>query len=284
MHYPFVVIYRANCPAPEHAKKILDLPDQTVTLVNSGLELSTSKMETSFTDHGTVSMLVNRDHSFQKDTYVIIEIKFFFESGEAPHEARSQASLRATEIAALIEISEPALLTEKVFEDVANLPGRYSATPEGPMTITARPPQQAAEIAVEVQNAIGKCDSLSTENRARFRISSRWFQKGMHTLNEIDKFLSLFIVLEIYPSFGSTDVPGKVCDWIGNELKERVSSELIKENLSLGRITGLRADIVHNGVSVVSMSKAKVPNDFIHIMEVLARLSIKHQLGQTYEG
>ena len=284
MHYPLVVIYRANCPSPKEAVKILDLPDQTVTLIHGGLKLSTSKLETSFNDQGTVSMLVNREHNFPRDTYVLIEIRFFFERGEVPYEARLRANLRASELACLIETSQPALLTEKVFEDVANIPGRFAATPEGPMTITARQPKSAEELMIEVQKAIGECDALHPYERARFQISSRWFQKGIHTLNEIDRFLSLFIVLEVYPAFGSTDVPGKVCEWIGRDLVSHIPKEFIKEKLFLGRITGLRADIVHNGVPVVSRSKVSVPHDFMEIIEVLARLSLTHQLRQPYNG
>lgn len=284
MHYPLVVIYRANCPPPVKQKIIVNLPNETITLVSGSIKLSTSKMQTSFTDQGTVSALVNRDHEFPKDTYIIIEIRFFLEMGELPYEARTRAALRATEIATLIETSEPALLTDKIFEDVANLPGKFVASPEGPMTITARPSKDPDKIAIEVQNSISKCDELSSEKRAIFQLSSRWFQKGIHTLNEVDRFLSMFIVLEVYPACGSTDVPGKVCEWIKNDLNANDSIDLIKEKLALGRITGLRADIVHNGISMVSMSKVKVPSDFMHIVEILARLSISNQLGQKYNG
>jgi hypothetical protein len=54
---------------------------------------------------------------------------------------------------------------------------------------------------------------MTDKSEDRFRLSSRWFQKGRDEESMVDRFISWYISLEVYPSQGSTKVTENVRDF-----------------------------------------------------------------------
>jgi len=282
--YPLVSIYRVNCPPPDAEVTLIDRDLLKVKFLNGGINLSTSKMKTTFTEDGTASEMISRDHSIESDNYLIIENWFEVPAEDIPYEYRVEAEMESNKIASTVEISERSLISEKVFENVVNTKGRQVAMPKSPTKVTSRPFLKPEDFSQEVKSALEKLESLSGEEEERFRLSSRWFQKGMNEESMVDRFMSWYISLEVYPSKDSTSVKENVRDFLVREVFSNRSPGEVTSKLSLGRITGLRAEIVHNGLSEISKGDPDNPGEFLEIVECIVRVSLKNQLGIGYDG
>ena len=125
---------------------------------------------------------------------------------------------------------------------------------------------------------------MTDKSEDRFRLSSRWFQKGRDEKSMVDRFISWYISLEVYPSQGSTKVTENVRDFLAEEVLDNKNPSEVKKALNLGRITGLRSKIVHNGLSQMSEAEPDNPGEFLEIVESIVRVSLKSQLGLDYGG
>ena len=125
---------------------------------------------------------------------------------------------------------------------------------------------------------------VNKEDRDRLILACRWFMKGHDTPNSIDKFLSWFISLEIFPCEGSADVPRMLRDFIHAHINNELEPGYIKRIMELGRISGARADIVHDGLCNIPNDRSQEFSSYIEKLEALVRVSIKHLAGMEYEG
>lgn len=281
---PLVAVYRLNCPRPQDEVVVLSDECRKASFMGTGLKLSTSAMKTVFMDGETVGQVVPNERYFPPDAYLAVLVRYEQSFAKSPHDMRADASAEIAEMVSKVELAEPGLIIEKVFEDVVNPPGMYIASPEGPEKLTGRPDTPVETIAVGLGNFLSAHMPHSSDAKRRFKLASRWFQKGLQSANEIDRFLSLYVALEVYPSADSADVPGRVCTFVKTHLHPEHSLADIKSALSLGRIAGLRAEVVHDGLSSVSASRSSVPSDFMEIIEAVVRASLMNLLGGSYRG
>ena len=78
---------------------------------------------------------------------------------------------------------------------------------------------------------------------------SRFFAKSLAYAPSEEKLLFLWTVLEIYPMTNTTDIR-PISELLGKILGR--TSEIVKEKLGIGRLFGVRSDLVHNGRLAIS--------------------------------
>ena len=282
--YPLVSIYRVNCPPPEDEIILISDDKVEVKIINGEIKLNTSRMKTVFTEEGTASEMRSEKHSLNKDTYLIIENWFVVPWDDIPYSYRVNTEMQNSEIASAVEVTESNLISEKIFEDVVDTEGRNVAMPKSPTKITSRPFKKPGNFSENVRESIENLRDMPDKSEDRFRLSSRWFQKGRDEEGMVDKFISWYISLEVHPSQGSTKVTENVRDFLAEEVLDNKNPSEVKKDLNLGRITGLRSKIVHNGLSQMSEAEPDNPGEFLEIVESIVRVSLKSQLGLDYGG
>lgn len=278
--HPLLAVSRLNCPPFNQQIQLLSTPKKKVTIAQGPIKFSSSHMHSNFTDTGTALTMNTQEHELPNATYLIVETMIEINTN---NDSRLQAGLEVSEVAALVEVWEPALIFEKVFEGVVNTPGKFIALGEAPIKITARPMISLEDLDQTLTDALEGLDNLSEEDRQRLQLASRWFRRGCDVDNEIDKFLSWFIVLEVYPSIGSADVPGMVRDFIVDNFYSETPKNIVKERIEIGRISGMRAQIVHDGVALSSRHNQEF-SKLLEKLEVLARVALRNLAGGVYQG
>ncbi|MDZ4165588.1 MAG: hypothetical protein U1C55_10730 [Smithellaceae bacterium] len=166
---------------------------------------------------------------------------------------RVDAALATAQVAALILLSHPGLIAEKVFDGVVSDPQNVTFHPEGPLTISTPHMLDPVELSASVQERLALVDTFDETKQSRFRLSSRWFLRGHEAKKPVDRFLYWFIALEVYPAEGRTKVVSAVRNLLVATVYPDVSPGLLSERLSIGRIHGIRSRIVHEGLSHVDL-------------------------------
>ena len=108
--------------------------------------------------------------------------------------------------------------------------------------------------------AIKKKQSLDLDLLDRFKLMSRFYSKSLALKPNEEKFILLWTILEIFPMKNTTNI---------KPTSEHLATitgrqpEKVKEKLGIGRLYGLRCDLVHNG---------RLNIDIKEIGEVFSRL------------
>lgn len=113
---------------------------------------------------------------------------------------------------------------------------------------------------------------------ARFGLMSRFFAKALTYEPSEEKLLFLWTVLEIYPMTDTTDIRPV------SELLAQIIGrppELVKERLGIGRLFGLRSDLVHNGK--LSLSREQL-GETIEKLDNICVEVLRHISGESYRG
>ncbi|MFC1939986.1 hypothetical protein ACFLXO_04815 [Chloroflexota bacterium] len=198
--------------------------------------------------------LGERQINLPSSSYVKIEtlIQSFTDS------ERERVALAIAEAASLITLRYPHLLDKKLFEGVINTPNSGVMWSEGPMTLTASPSIPPENMAEALQNDFSNIKKLDTSDRTRLQLAARWFRRGYEAVNQVDKFLFFWTVLEIYPAKGRTRVANHTRDLLYNCLYSGRNPQEIKDKLELGRMSSMRDKIVHEGQAFVKESEESV--------------------------
>ena len=77
-------------------------------------------------------------------------------------------------------------------------------------------------------------------------LALRWYMKAIQTPEPIDAFLSHWISLEVFPMRGTRKIDVLV-KYISTILDNNYQEKEVKECLNIGRLYGLRGEIVHHG-------------------------------------
>lgn len=279
-----LVIYKLNCPPPKYVLALVKDNRRHVWITYDSIKFETSQMVPTFSDGTTRAELRGFKHELPVETYLIIELQFESPPPMMPYEGRAVASAEAAAIAAAVEATEPHVLLEKVVEEVPNSPGRQVSSNVGPMKFTSRPPTAPEQMSTTFKTAIERVAQMTDEERSVFAICARWYWKGYETLNEVDRFLSWYIVLEIFPARETTDVTNRVAHFVTNEFHPDSDRQTVKKRLRLGRVTGLRGDIVHSGITLIGSGKVKEVTELMEILEALVRAILRYLSGETYDG
>lgn len=275
-----VSLYKLNCPPPKEQLELLKDASRRVTIAHGSLSVTSGKLVPVYTDLGMAGRLETFTHTVPVGTYLVIEIFF----GPGLLDGRNRASIRAKEIATAIEAFKPHLILEKTLEEVANPPGGVIGMAEGPSKLTSIGSVRVEELADEIRETIKFVDSIvDSDIKSHYQLCSRWFWKGHETINQVDKFLSWYIALEIYPALGSADVPNSLRDYLHKNIFPNVEPNRVKERLQLGKMAGLRAEIAHRGLSILNESKISQPDALLDKLEAVLRVVLRQLAGREYD-
>jgi hypothetical protein len=270
MQAPYVAVYRLNVPGP-----IDDAELAGVALKTGPFELHRSVPIVQFVAGGVATTMGVQSVPFGPGIYMLTVQQLDFDIPDR----RAQAALASAEQAAMIDLAFPHLIAEKQFEGVVNAPGTFVFAPEGPVTFTARPFEGVSALLSGIQAADGRLRVIRVEDRERFRLAARWFRRGCETINSIDKMLFWFIALEVYPAVGDADVPKFVRNLIHSRIYPKLEPGIVKDRIGIGPIAGLRARIVHDGLSSVPESERDAFHHRLSQLNALVRTCLKILAG-----
>ena len=105
-------------------------------------------------------------------------------------------------------------------------------------------PCSAFSTEIMVESISEKISSLELELQSRIKLALRWVDSSEHETNGIDEFLKLWFAIETISMLDSTDIKPLV-----TRLAQiyKLEPQKAKEYFGVGRILGLRSNIVHNG-------------------------------------
>ncbi len=245
---PYVAIYSAPTVSLD-AKVEVHESDSCLTLVRGPLFFSYSVPVKSF-GSGSVAMTIGeRQFSLPGGPYAIIST----EADIRASSERERVGLLIAEAAGLITLRYPHLLHEKLFEGVTNTEGHSIIWREGPVTLSASPAIPAAEVIGNFTADISSFARLPTGMQHRFQLASRWYRRGHESINQVDKFLFWWTVLEIYPRKKGTDVVATIKQILKDEVFPNLSMQRLGQDLQISSIYRERIQIVHKGKAFVDI-------------------------------
>jgi hypothetical protein len=267
---PYLAVYRINAPA---LLETTELPGATLKMGPFSLKQSVPVLNFG-AGSASIGMGV-QEIPFGPGIYMLV----VREHDPAIAESRSLAALAIAEVAALVDMFFPRLIVEKLFEGVVNTQNRFVFSPDGVLTLTARPFEGVEKLRTELQLADALLLALSTESRERFRLASRWFRRGCETINPIDRLLFWYIALEVYPAVGDTDVPRHVRNLIQSRVYVTIDPAIVKDRIGIGRIASLRARVVHEGLSSIPSTESEAFDQRLQQLEALVRTCLRLLVG-----
>jgi hypothetical protein len=215
----------------------------------------------------------NKDICLPQDRYLTILIDF---DRENPEVGVKESSLKVAEIAGIFDIQYPRIITEKLYEGtITSENNPVSSFPVGPIRITAYPPIKLEEISSKITGQINTLNQLNNANRERFQLASRWFRNGFETLNEIDKFIAWWTVLEIYPGISSSNIPECVYKLLSIRLYGNMTESEIKSKLKINEIRELRGKIIHDGKSFIEDDERDEFEDYLDRLQALTTVCLR---------
>ena len=250
---PYIAIYLANMAPPDESL-VVSAGDISVTLTSGPLSFSYSVPIKRF-GSGVASMTFGeRQINLPSGSYVKIEtlIQSFTDS------ERERAALVVAEAASLVTLRYPHLLDNKLFEGVVNARNTAVMWSEGPMTLTASPSISPETMAGALQNDFSNIQKLDESDRTRLQLAARWFRRGYEAVNQVDKFLFFWTVLEIYPAKGTTHVARETANLLQRSIYVNKNSSEVKKNLELGHMHSMRGKVVHTGQAFVEDSEQSI--------------------------
>lgn len=203
----------------------------------------------------------------------------YFPTPGSAYPRRAEAALAISEVVGALALSHPGLIGPNIFEGVLAEPGHITLLPEEPMTLSTPVAIDPSVLSHGIQNQITAISRLQTSLRDRFRLAARWFLRGHEAQNPVDKFLFWYISLEVFPSQENTDVVRAVRDLLSSRVYSRIDPGALKERLAIGRISGLRARIVHDGLSHVYIPHEPEFADALLKLEAIATVSLRLLVG-----
>jgi Apea-like HEPN len=182
----------------------------------------------------------------EKDTlegaYVIL-ISPYIIDGRERQEIEVRQSLQET-IALLIAMNGRNAAFEFIFDNIIPMTGEsttaISQVSVNPLAFAA--PDFSPERLSDIQNVAKAIDYLVPEEKNRIKLSLRWFESAMRK-DGVDSFLSFWIALETLV-MDNTDIR-PINQSLANAYG--VSIQEASKQFGVGRVFGLRSQIVHHG-------------------------------------
>jgi hypothetical protein len=258
---PYVAIYRASYLSLDSPLVVAEVDGCRVILEPRPISFSYTTPNIRQVPEGAVANPHPVTVSLPPDSYIVIEFMVNLDSSHS----RRVAGLRVGEMVGLVELRLPGFLIEKVYQGAVNTPNSMTLWQEGPVRVVGRSILDGPTIAATLGDGLIALNGLDAGSRERFQLASRWFARGVEALNQIDKLISFWTVLEIYPGEGTTDIPRATSKLLANALPGAPSRLRVKAKLGLGPIFGLRSRVVHEGKAFVDENET----DFGHRLDVL---------------
>ncbi len=261
----YLAIYQINIPQSYEGGPFTisykDDSDVSVISTNQGLALEYPTTIRQFSADGISHVMAHHTTFIPPGLYLAITIVMKF-NNLWPNKGRTVLAVEISKIAAAIEISNPGLLGKKEYEGFSvsqdNTAGHVSyIEEEGPMEVNSLEMRNIDILMSEIGNSLSESKQASQENLERFGLASRWFRRGCESMNPIDKLLYWYITLEVFPAENTTRVPESVSELLNKEVYPDISPKRIKELIGIGRIAGMRADVVHSGQAFPDIGNAE---------------------------
>lgn len=224
---------------------------------------------------GSSVVVAIKNIQFESGPYLVIEQTVDLHG--APY--RQIARELAAEIAGVLEVLAPSIVREKVFEGVVSTNESIAMSLDGPIMISPIKSIKLRSLAQELCERHSEIANLSPHDRGRFRLASRWFFKSLQTYDLVDKFLSLYVALEVHPAANTSDVPMALRDYLRANLFPALTASEIKVRLQLGQLAGYRAKIVHDGLVDLDDTSGKELTGHIRRAEAMVRACLGVLIG-----
>lgn len=114
------------------------------------------------------------------------------------------------------------------------------------------------------------CTSPALDNRVRLCL--RWYIRGITGKPNMDKFLSLWLALEVWAQSRNLSV---IVDKIQTRLLPGYDKARVKAGLELARMFSRRGDLVHNGNDTYGEKEQK----YVNLLENILEECLRHDLG-----
>ncbi len=272
----YAAIYRANLVPPPAQVRIYESPDFFVTLIPGPFAFRYSVPQYRHTSGSTSVTFGAATQAVGEGCY--LAISHLFELGASPA-ARAQAALPLAELVTTIAIAHPGLLAEKIYEGVLEPPGMQTFFPEGPLTISSPLTLAPTTLTATLGTHTSSVRNLGRTCRGRIQLASRWYLRGCDARNPVDRLLFWFIALEVFPAAGTADVTAAVRDMLHTHVYPDLSARVVKERCGIGRITGLRALVVHDGLSYIDLPADPSFEASLEQLEAIVTVSLRLLLG-----
>lgn len=274
MHY--ISIYSLTINTPQE-NLVINEGDIRMTLTSGPLSFSHSVPLKRFMGRAASMTIGKRQISLPSGSYIVIEMLIkSFEDSE-----RERVALAVAEAASLITLHQPHLLDEKLYEGIVTPSNKAVIWSEGPIPLTASPLITPETIANTFQSDFSNVQKLDASDRTRLQLAARWFRRGHEALNQVDKFLFWWTVLEIYPAKGTKHVARNTANFLQRSIYVKMDASDIKTKLALGPIENMRGKIVHHGQSFVEDSERSVFERQLEKLRATATVCLRLLAGMS---
>jgi hypothetical protein len=169
-------------------------------------------------------------------------------------------------------------LDERMLEDVLEIGEKPKYTVASPFVrMETNFPIERYDITQinELEDASHGLENLAAPDRERLLLALRWYWKADQERRDVDKYIALWIALEILVTKGEeSKVVDLTRDFLQSSLLSQFDKGVIKQKLKLGGLYGLRRDIVHNGLNRLPEEKADYLNRLQEIVEEIIRCNL----------
>lgn len=132
-----------------------------------------------------------------------------------------------------------------------------------------------------LEDAAHGLENLAAPHRDHLLLALRWYWKATQQRRDVDKYIALWIALEILVTNGrGNNVVNLARDFLQRSLLSHFDKGVIKQKLKLGGLYGLRRDIVHNGLNRLPEEKA----DYLNRLQEIVEETIRCNLGLASKG
>lgn len=266
---PYIAVYSAAMKPPETPLEVHGA-DVRLTFTTGPLTFVYSVPLKSFGPGRVAVTLGERQVTLPRGSYIVIETI----ANLAEESERERLALRVAEVSSLVALRHSHVLDERLFEGVVNTTDRALMWREGPMTFTAAPAVSPKKVADGFASDFASVQHLDAERRQRLQLASRWFRRGHEAINQVDKYLFWWTVLEIYPGKGESNIVQNVTQVLRNRVCPHLEPQILKEELRIGRIYGERKRIVHDGRAFVAFDDAYF-QDCLERLHAIATVSLR---------
>lgn len=99
----------------------------------------------------------------------------------------------------------------------------------------------------QIRRAIAHLQMMPANERSKRELALRWFWKALHEQDDVDKFLSYWIALEIFPMAGAHK-PKLIAKFLADKLPGDFPPGDIERKLKIGQLFQIRGQIVKDGL------------------------------------
>jgi hypothetical protein len=272
----FGTFYRLNWAAPREPAQLLRDEQSYVRAENCQPRLLSGDVAVEYVGTQAEIAPVHVVSELARGNYLSLQTKLPRDAGGG---AVLAAKARHAGLAASLELRWPGIVERCVWEAILQTPGVFHLATDGPRRFHAPIAASVADLQSGYVDARRATEALPPERRSRFELASRWYMRGVDADSPIDRFLFLFIALEVYPATDTTDVVRAVTELVNREVAPSLSSADVKERIGIGRIFGIRSDIVHFGLAVVDVTRSPDFDRRLQQLEAIAQVCMRVLAG-----